>query len=232
MPTLNNLLYRSGLTWRRMTGGPISPHEKWRLDKGDQTHRVDYPLTEDSIVLDVGAYRGDWAAEIAARYNPWLYLFEPITTNVELLRQRFHCNSKVVIFPFALGDGDGTALLSDAADATRVTPLGRMLETVNERSSIEVEIRDSAAIVAPLCRPEIDLIKLNVESAEYEIVPRLYGAGLLPLIRFFQIQFHPFPEGYEEMYSQCRIALGKSHQLNYEYPFVWEGWSRKSRETQ
>ena len=37
---------------------------KWVEDKGDETLRLDYSLTEDSIVFDLGGYRGDFAEAI------------------------------------------------------------------------------------------------------------------------------------------------------------------------
>lgn len=37
---------------------------RWFRDKGDSTLRLDYPLNADSIVLDVGGYKGDFSALI------------------------------------------------------------------------------------------------------------------------------------------------------------------------
>lgn len=41
------------------------------------TRSFDWPLTQDSIVLEIGAYKGRWASEMCKRYNPKLYAFEP-----------------------------------------------------------------------------------------------------------------------------------------------------------
>lgn len=35
--------------------------QRWRKENGDYTHRVNYDLNEDSIVFDVGGYKGEWA---------------------------------------------------------------------------------------------------------------------------------------------------------------------------
>ena len=38
---------------------------KWWADGAEDTLRVHYPLTSDSIVFDVGAYDGGWSADLA-----------------------------------------------------------------------------------------------------------------------------------------------------------------------
>ena len=34
--------------------------ERWFADDGDNTLRLNYPLDENSVVFDVGAYKGAW----------------------------------------------------------------------------------------------------------------------------------------------------------------------------
>lgn len=48
--------------------------DKWFKDKGDSTLRVNYNLSEDSIVVDVGGYIGEWTLEIFQRYNCNIYI--------------------------------------------------------------------------------------------------------------------------------------------------------------
>ena len=40
----------------------------WLQDNGDETLRLDYELTPDSMVLDLGGYRGQWASDIFDKY--------------------------------------------------------------------------------------------------------------------------------------------------------------------
>ncbi len=44
-------------------------HKKWNKGDGDNTHILDYPLTENSIVLELGGYEGLWTENIVRRYN-------------------------------------------------------------------------------------------------------------------------------------------------------------------
>jgi hypothetical protein len=38
--------------------------KKWFEDNGDNTHRINYNLNQDSIVCDLGGYIGEWSDKI------------------------------------------------------------------------------------------------------------------------------------------------------------------------
>ena len=50
----------------------------WKLRRGDSSLRLQYDLKPESLVFDVGGYRGEWAREIASRYNCHIHIFEPV----------------------------------------------------------------------------------------------------------------------------------------------------------
>ena len=66
--------------------------------------RYKYPLTKDSVVLDVGGYKGTFAAEIVRRYGCHVYVFEPVfditpTENIHVYKYGlWHCDTKSIIF--------------------------------------------------------------------------------------------------------------------------------------
>ena len=50
-------------------------HERckpWFAVKGDQTLRLNYPLNKDSVVFDLGGYKGEFAADIYNKYQSTL----------------------------------------------------------------------------------------------------------------------------------------------------------------
>ncbi len=87
----------------------ICPNEKQRLYnewfgiKGDRTLRVDYPLTRDALVFDVGGYMGSWAADIRQRFGCTLFVFEPVRPYAEKIRERFKNDPHVRVFEYGLG---------------------------------------------------------------------------------------------------------------------------------
>jgi FkbM family methyltransferase len=181
---------------------------------------LDYPLNPDSVVVDAGAYRGDWASQIRTRYDPKLVLFEPVPEYAEALRQRFRDHSKVSIHPFGLGGYDRTARISSGGDGSSIF--------ASQGQEQQIQVRDAFAALEEIGAPAIHLLKLNVEGAEYEILLRLHQLGFLSRVGYIQVQFHPFPDGYAQLYSECRRVLAESHQAHYEYPFVWERWKRRA----
>ena len=78
--------------------------QRWRGDNGDYTHNLIHDLNEDSTVIDLGGYTGEWAKEIISRYNCNVYLVEPVEKSYKVLLEKFKSNPKVHI----LGVGVGT----------------------------------------------------------------------------------------------------------------------------
>src|SRR5712692_6686903 len=76
-------------------------HGKWVADE-DERLRYDYPLSETSIVLDVGGYLGDRAARIASRYGCSVYVFEPSQEFLGKLQSRFAADAGIHLFGFGL----------------------------------------------------------------------------------------------------------------------------------
>ena len=80
----------------------------WYLKDGDNTLSLDYPLTEDSIIFDVGAYKGVFTSKINKKYKSKIYAFEPLDNYYNFLVEKFkddkndirtaniRCNKKVL----------------------------------------------------------------------------------------------------------------------------------------
>ena len=50
----------------------------WFRDNGDKTLRLNYELNEKSVVIDLGGYEGQWAADIFCKYVCSIHVFEPV----------------------------------------------------------------------------------------------------------------------------------------------------------
>ena len=56
------------------------------IHKPDILH--DHKLNSQSVALDVGAYVGDWSAQISNRYGSTIYAFEPNPHSFQLLQEK------------------------------------------------------------------------------------------------------------------------------------------------
>lgn len=194
----------------------------WFAFEGDKTFRLDYALDENSVVVDIGGYKGEFAQEIFDRYSCNIYVFEPHLLYADNIQVRFAKNPKVRVFPFALGSSDGQETFAISDDATSSFKEADMTFTA--------QIRSISDVLVELGLNSIDLMKINAEGAEYGMLQRLHEAGLLNVVDNYQIQFHDFVPDAEQRLKEARAMLGDTHAPTYMFPFVWENWKRVAGE--
>lgn len=191
----------------------------WMACDGDNSYRLDYPmLTQDSIVFDLGGYKGDWAKNIYAKYSPHVFIFEPIPGYFENITMFFEKNLKIRSFNIGFGkeksitniyiDNDGSSILR------------------NSEKNIPVQIVKLSEFILENKIERIDLMKINVEGAEFDIIDDLYESDMLWMIKQFQIQFHNFVDNPFVRLTEARKKLSVTHKQNWNFEFIWEGWSR------
>jgi FkbM family methyltransferase len=183
---------------------------------------VDVDIDRDSVVLDVGAFNGDWSQKLWDRYQPTIYGFEPAPSGYQSMAKRFYGNEKVNAYEFGLGGSDSTASLALKG------PGSSIYDEAGRFGSVDVRIRDVADVLDELGLDQLDLVKINIEGGEYDLLDRLAETGWLSRIRLVLIQFHEWhPRAYWRR-AQNRRALRRRHEEVWNYPWVWEYWRRRS----
>jgi|688.fasta_scaffold406873_2 FkbM family methyltransferase len=191
---------------------------KWFKDLGDETLRFDYPLDPESVVFDLGGYKGDFAYEINRRYGCFVYVFEPVKTFYEECAERFIANPKVKCYNFGLSDKTGTAHISNEDNGSSI-----IKNKFEDRE--EIALKQFKETIDELGLEKLDLVKMNIEGAEFLIIPHLLESDLMSKIRYLQVQFHTFYPNAVHMREIIRQEISKTHVENWNYPFVWESWS-------
>lgn len=190
--------------------------KRWFSRNDDEELRYDYDLNSDSLVIDLGGYKGQWASDIYARYNCRIMIFEPAHAFAKIIEKRFAKNPKIEIFHFALGDRKRQEILSLSADGSSVYREGVKKENIQFEDVADYFTRKNII--------SCDLMKVNIEGGEYELLPRLIKTGLIKNIRNLQIQFHNLSPDSEKHMELIHAELAKTHTLTYQYKFVWENW--------
>jgi FkbM family methyltransferase len=217
-------LWLAGLIYRSPEEQEIRRREaqqaEWYAIDGDRTLRVVYPLDSGAVVVDAGAYHGDWAAVMIARYACRTEVFEPVGSFVEVLQRRFAANPLVTVHPYGLGARDETVELhvERGASSAVLRPTGSAVE--------RGVLRDAAAWMA--ASPAIDLMKVNIEGGEYDLLERILEEGLMRRIRFLQVQFHDGLPDAEPRMRRIQAQLQRTHTLSWRYEWVWESWERRA----
>lgn len=193
-------------------------HKKWILDQGDNTLRLEYDLTPESIVFDLGGYQGDFADAIYKRYRCNIYIFEPVSSFYEGICQKFCDNPKIKVFNFGLSNKEETIEINLSGDGSSV------FKDTNVKDIIE--LRDIVLFLEKQNIPKIDLMKINIEGGEFLVLPELIKSSFILKISNLQVQFHEFIDGSEEKRNEIREFLKKTHYLTYDYWFVWENWKK------
>lgn len=194
-------------------------YRRWRADNGE-IRRTRFPgLTPDSVVFDIGGFRGTWTDALFEYYGCQIHIFEPHPRFAAELETKYAAIPQISVNAFALGKDDGSFLISDQGDASSALKQGGASLTGRV-----VAARDFMAGFGPAI---IDLAKINIEGGEYELLPALHAAGQLGRFRLLQIQFHLFDKSHIAARDQIREQLSLTHVCDWSYDFIWEQWSRK-----
>ena len=184
-------------------------------------HEAD--LDADSVVVDVGAFTGSWAQQIVNRYDPTIYAFEPNPRSFKSLAEKASANPKLRPMQFGLGDEDV------AVDFTLNGLGSSMYDERSDHAGIErikVDIAAIDRVWSELNLGRVDLMKINIEGAEFPLLDKMIRTGLLSNVDCFLIQFHEWhPDAYRKR-RHIRTALSRTHRLEWDYYFVWEKWVR------
>jgi CDP-paratose 2-epimerase len=185
-----------------------------------------YPLNADSVVMDVGGYKGDWTASIVEKYNSNVWVFEPVKEFYDVCVERFKENPKVHVHRLALSDvtsnvnsirkqGMNSSSYREhmPADAVYGDP-------VDER----VQEMDITAFMTAMELRHVDLLSMNCEGGEFPLLNRLLNTNNITRFDNIQIQFHSFYPNASRERDEIRDDLRDTHTESYAYPFVWESW--------
>jgi FkbM family methyltransferase len=193
---------------------------KWAVvDKGDSTHSLNCPLDENSIVFDVGGFKGEWASRIFCKYCPFIYIFEPVSSFAEAIKTKFSNNKKVFIHQQGLAADNAVANISLNEEGSSIY--------TDSQNTEKIELISFMDFVKEKEITKIDLMKINIEGGEYELLNSVIESGFIGNITNLKIQFHNIDASSRKKMEELQRALAKTHELTYQYDFLWENWELK-----
>jgi len=128
----------------------------------------------DDVFYDIGANAGMYSCLAADQLEKPVVAFEPEPNNAARLEQNVALNdADVSVHRYALSDESGTAELAITLDQTG--PAGHSLVTGSEGDSdtITVETAVGDELVDELDLPTPDIVKIDVEGAEWQVLSGL-----------------------------------------------------------
>jgi FkbM family methyltransferase len=150
-------------------------------------------LTPGGVVFDFGANIGQ-AAELFALKGAQVHAFEPHPEAFRRLRARLGEHPAVVLHNVALGAADGIKplyLRTDDQGRRKLESSSLIADKANvdAEASVPVRVLDAAAVLGAH-DGIVDLLKIDVEGAEYAILNRLIDAGALDRVRQVVVETH------------------------------------------
>lgn len=187
---------------------------------GGENIRYEYSgLNKGSIVFDLGGYEGQWASDIYSRFRSKIYIFEVYTPYYANIKERFRFNDDIKVYNFGLSSTDRVEKIAIDGFSTSA------FKTSAEMA--KVQIKKASDFIATEGIVSIDLIKINIEGAEYELLDHLISTGIVKTIGNLQIQFHDFIPNALNAMNGIRNRLSITHAPSYQFDFIWENWKLK-----
>lgn len=191
----------------------------WLRSNGDKTLRLDYDISNEDVVIDVGGYEGQWVSDIFSRYMCSVHVFEPVPNFAKSIERRFVKNKNVYVHQAALGAENGVIAISIDGDASSA-----LIQSVNH---IEVPVLCFSEVFVKHGWKEIALMKINIEGGEYDLLQHILDSNLAKNIKNIQVQFHDFVPDASSRMIKIQERLRATHELTYYFPFIWENWKLK-----
>jgi FkbM family methyltransferase len=194
---------------------------RWFNDEGDLVYRICYDeLNKDSIVLDIGGFKGNWASDIYSKYLCNILVFEPIVNYFDYTEKRFKNNNKIRVFNHGFSNIDKIIGVSINSESTSIFKVNDGAVTEN------ITLIDFNTYMNPI--KKVGLCKINIEGAEFDILESL-NSDNIKKIKNLQIQFHTFIDNCITRRQNIREKLSQTHECTFCYEFVWENWKLKEK---
>ena len=144
-------------------------------------------LSRDSVVYSLGVGE-DIGFDLALieRFGASVHAFDPTPGAVQWVKSR-HLPAELHFHQLGIADFDGVAEFS--APVAEGNVCFTLLEREGGRGpSIQADVRRLPTILAELGHDHIDLLKMDIEGAEYTVIPDLVRSGIP--VRQILVEFH------------------------------------------
>lgn len=197
-------------------------HNKWRADRGDEILVLDYPLDENSQVIELGGFQGLWTKRISSKFNCNVLVIEPVKQFYDTMLNEFdyylkNNRHKIITENNGISVEEKEITLSVDGDATSAY--------LNSNHQQKVKCYPLEHFLNKNNIQKVDLMQVNVEGEEYPLMEKWIESGVLKNIHYIQVQYHRMGENYEMKHKKIQEGLKQiGFKLRWDYSFVWESW--------
>jgi hypothetical protein len=195
---------------------------QWKQDNGDNTHNLNWDLNCDSIVLDIGSYKGQWLQTICNKYNCYGIGCEP--TQEAFLESFSKISDKISFINCGVTVEESSDIKMNVG--TDDSSIVRKLQNSKEETVKMFNVNEFFKTI--LKNPIINLVQINIEGYEYVLLPYMISMGLFNNIKAVQIQFHNISDQCDKKKEDiCKSLKDLGFETKFDYRFVWYGAIKK-----
>ncbi len=197
--------------------------DQYYFHGGDQRFRLDHyrdPTRNmgegPGFIVEIGACDGTFTEKLANRFpKARIIAVEPVPSLFAAAQERLQGRENVALTNVGLWIYDGECRMTEDGPASAVT-------SAAWKSGVTVSMKEISPWLSEL--GQIDLLVMNIEGAEYRLLPQLIRFGAIRQIENLQIQFHDVDVDSATLMLFIQQELWKTHYPTYMYPFCMENW--------
>jgi FkbM family methyltransferase len=181
-------------------------------------------MNHDSVIFDLGTYKGYTAKLLATLYPASkIYTFEPMRTFYDIAVFECAPQKNIDVLSFGLGNGNFDFYMDEQGDGTSMI--------IGDKAVMGAKcvMRDFFEFLSEKNISEIDLLHINIEGAEYDLLDYIFSNDFHLRIKHLIVQFHYPSAVNDEKLQYYYDIMSQSHELIYDYRYVWVRWSRSQR---
>ena len=144
-------------------------------------------ITSDSVVLSFGVGEDiSFDLGLIEKFNLIIHGFDPTPKSIKWVESQ-EIPKNFVLHKVGLADVNGTIRFNPPENPDHVSHT--MLErSSTESSSIEVPVKNISTIINELQLDRIDIMKMDIEGAEYAVISDIKGSTIMP--KQLLVEFH------------------------------------------
>lgn len=176
-------------------------------------------VTSDSVVYSFGIGEdASFDLDLIRETGCSVHGFDPTPKSIAWVGQNIR-EDRFILHPWALGKEDGTLKLwmpdnPDHVSASLVSASNR------SNDSFEAESRSLRSIMDELGHTRVDVLKMDIEGAEYGVIDGLCADGTISRVDQFLVEFHHRMEGFTK--AQTLTAIRRLHEQGFRIEWVSE----------
>jgi FkbM family methyltransferase len=183
---LFRVLMRKELLYKSQLNIPM----KWYGNTGAGFFVNEDNLDANSIIYSIGVGEDiSFDRELIKRFGCKVYGFDPTPKSIDFIKKQSDL-SNYFFYPYGLFNKDGFIefYLPDDSRYVSGSFLNRWNYNAAVKKPIQVPVKKFSSIIAELNHHKIDVLKMDIEGAEYDVVDDILNSGVI--IDQIVVEFH------------------------------------------